>query len=352
MRKIDKDKISKILVVRTERFVGDVLLNIPAIRALKETFNCFVSALISPQAKELFEQRPEIDELIFFDQQAWKKGFRQKLSLLRQIRRKRFDLAVILSPTKRFHLFTFLTGIPLRLGYDRKWGFLLTDKIEDKKFLGQKHEIEYNLDLVRHIGADTKDKSISLKTGAEDRAFVNSLLAEKGIRNNQPLIVLHPYSTVAAKCWPWENFIYLADQIQERLKMKVAIIGSSAEMVFADKMLSMAKFPLLDLTGAFTLKQLAAFLQRCNLLICNDSGPMHIAAAVGLPTIAIFGRNIPGVGPRRWGPYGAGHKVFHKDPGCSPCLDRKCPYSFKCLSSITPEEVLGAVKRQFKSLKV
>ena len=103
---------------------------------------------------------------------------------------------------------------------------------------------------------------------------------------------------------------------------------------------------MINLSGKLTLKQLAAFFQRCALLISNDSGPVHIAAAVNTPCVVIFGRNIPGVGPKRWGPWGQGHTVLHKDPGCNPCLDRDCPYSFKCLTSITPEEVLTAVEQR------
>jgi len=345
MKKIDKEKIHKILVIRTDR-MGEALLNIPAVRALKQSSSAFIIALLNPVLKELLVGAPEIDQILTFDEDKWNKGIFTKLKLYRQIRKMKFDLAVILNPAKRFHILTFLAGIPRRLGYDRKWGFLLTDKIEDKKFQGQKHEVEYNLDLVRNIGADTKDLKISISIEKEDCQFVNDLLLKHGIKDGDLMVAVHPYSSNPAKCWPKENFVYVADEIQARFAAKVVIIGAREQRNIAIKFSSLTKQPLINLCGKLTLKQLAAFLKRCTLLISNDSGPVHIAAAMGTNCIVIFGRNIPGVGPTRWGPRGDGHIVLQKDPGCSPCLDRSCPYNFKCLTSITPEEVLRAAEKK------
>lgn len=344
---IEKDRIHRILVIRTDR-IGDVLLNIPAIRALKYSFNSSVAALVNPAAKELLEGIPEIDEIISFDEERWNKNIFARLSLLRQLRKGRFDLAVILNPNKRFHILTYLAGIPLRLGYDRKWGFLLTHKIEDKKFQGQKHEVKYNLDLVRSIGADTDNQRIYIKIDEEEMHFIKELLLKYGIKDKDLIIAIHPYSSNPAKCWPKENYAFVEDELYSRFGAKVVIIGGARERSSAMKLISLSKYPPINLCGKLTLKQLAAFFQKCSMLISNDSGPVHIAAATGTPTVVIFGRNIPGVSPKRWGPWGSGHIVLHKDPGCRPCLDRDCPYDFRCLTSITPEEVLQAAQKQLK----
>jgi len=346
-KQINKDKIHNILVVRTDR-MGDVLLNIPAIRALKQTFESSVTALVNSTLKDLLLGIPEIDQILPFDEEKWNRNIFARVNLLRQIREMRFDLAVVLNPAKRFHILTYLAGIPRRLGYDRKWGFLLTHKIEDMKFLGQKHEVEYNLDLVRSIGADTKDKNISLQIKAKDKQFVGDLLLRCGIKDKDSIIVINPHSSNPAKCWPKEQFVRVADQLYLRLSAKVVIIGTTEERNSAINLISFAKYPPINLCGKLTLTQLAALLYRCALLISNDSGPVHIAAACGRPTVAIFGRNIPGVSPRRWGAWGDGHISLHKDPGCNPCPDRDCPYNFKCLTSITTEEVLQAAEKQLR----
>ncbi|MFC1699100.1 lipopolysaccharide heptosyltransferase II [Candidatus Omnitrophota bacterium] len=342
MKEIDKDSIHKILVIRTDR-MGDVLLNIPAIRALKQSFSASIVALVNPDLKELLSGSPEIDQILSFRQEGWNKSPLSRLRLLWQIRKMKFDLAVILNPAKRFHILTYLAGIPRRLGYDRKWGFLLTHKIKDSKSLGQRHEVEYNLDLARSIGADTQDKSISLKVEQQDREWVEGLLSKQGVVNGEEIVALHPHSSNPAKCWPRENFVILCDQLQEQ-GLKVAIIGGVEQRKAARKLAALAKYPPINLSGKLSLKQLVAFFQRSSLLVSNDSGPVHVAAAAGAPTVVIFGRNLPGVSPRRWGPWGSGHIILHKDPGCNPCLDRDCPYNFKCLTAITPQEVLQAVK--------
>lgn len=347
MKKLEKDKIHKILVVRTDR-IGEVLLNIPAIRALKQSFNSKIFVLVNPIVKELLEGNPEIDQLLVFDEKKWNKSIVTRVSFLWQIRKMKFDLAVILNPTKRFHILGFLAGIRFRLGYDRKWGFLLTHRGEDRKFQGQKHEVEYNLDLVRVIGAKTNDLHISVKVEEKDRQFVQDLLLKYGIKDEELLIAIHAHSSNPAKCWPKENFAYLADQLYSKFGAKLIIIGGVQERGSTLKLISLMKQSPINLSGKLTLKQLAAFFQRCTLLISNDSGPVHIAAAVGTLTVVIFGRNIPGVGPKRWGPWGNGHIVLHRDPGCNLCLDRRCPYDFKCLTLITPEEVLQAVEKQLK----
>ena len=228
MAKIEKHKIHKILVVRTDR-MGDVLLNIPAVRALKQSFNAAVVALVDPLVEPLLGGAPEIDQILIFDARRWRKSLLCRLRLFWQIRRMRFDLAVILNPSRRFHLLSYLAGIRFRLGYDRKWGFLLTHKIVDRKSQGRKHEVEYNLDLVRAIGADTEDKHISISTQAEDTQFVAELFKQNAISDQDLVVALHPHASNPAKCWPRQNFADLADRLKVRSSVKVVIIGGAEE---------------------------------------------------------------------------------------------------------------------------
>ncbi len=297
---IKSETIKQILVVRTDR-MGDVLLNVPAIRALKETFGARITLLAHRELKTLFEAIPEVDEVITYDEERWQESFTERWRLLQLVRRRHFGLAVILNPLRRMHILAFAAGIPYRLGYRRKWAFLLTHSIADKKYEGQKHEVEYNLDLVRAIGADTQDLRITLGRLAEEEAYVAQLCKKYALLPADTLVAIAPNTSNPAKCWPKEYFAQLIDKLIAA-GVKVAVIGAPAEHSAVLRLLAMTRQQPINLCGKLNLRQLAAFLARARLLIANDSGPVHLAAAVGTPAIVIFGRNIPGVGPRRWGP--------------------------------------------------
>jgi heptosyltransferase-2 len=263
--------------------------------------------------REIIEGNPIVDEIISYDGENEQKGFFNTIKFIIRLKKKRFDLAVILNPAKKFNLITFLAGIPRRVGYNRKWGFLLTDKIEDKKYLGEKHEVEYNLDLVRKIDADTQNKSLFIPINSQDEEFVKELLVELGIKDNNSLIAIHPWTSNPQKQWPWERFVELGDRLIEELGIRVVVIGGDDEVEVTSKFCnSMRNLPI-NLCAKLSLRQLAAFLRYCKLLISNDSGPVHIASAVKTPTVVIFGGSDPGTGPIRWGPWGEGHKIIYKD---------------------------------------
>ena len=337
-------QFKKILLIRTDRF-GELLLNTPAIHATRETFpQSRITLVVCDYSKEAVSGNPDIDKLIVFNA----KGILEKVKFIFMLKKEKFDLAVMLSPSKFFNIATFLAGIKKRVGYDRKWGFLLTDKIKDEKFKGQKHEVEYNLDLVRHIGANTDTKDLVFVFDKEDEIFVKNLLASFGISPNNSIVGIHPASSNPAKMWPAEYFIQLIDMLKSKPDITICLVGTPEYGKLIEKIIEKTAQKPVNLCGKFTLKQLGAFLKRCSLLISNDSGPVHLAAAVGTPVIAIFGRNIKGVSPKRWGPWGKNHVIFHKDPGCNPCLDRNCPYNFKCLTDITPQQVYQAAERIFR----
>jgi heptosyltransferase-2 len=330
----------KILVMRTDR-LGDCLLNFPAIRALKETFKGKIFALVKNDLQDIVEKTPFIDAVIAYPENDNLAGI---FRLSRRLSKEKFDLAVALNPDKKLHLLAFLAGIPKKLGYSRKWDFLLTDKIEDKKWQGQKHEIEYNLDLVRKIGADTQDKSLFFPVEKDDQDFIEALLKRLGVNKDEFLIAVQSQSSNPAKCWPASHFAKLCDSLADQDKANICFIGIESEKKNIDQIIAQMKNRAHNLCGYFNLTQLGAFLAKCRLLITNDSGPMHIASALKVPCLAIFGRNIPGVGPKRWGPWGNRHIVLHKDSGCRVCLDKNCPHDFKCLSMIKPEEVLRSAE--------
>jgi len=304
---INQDKVKNILAVRNDRF-GEFLLNIPALGALKKTFpNAKISVLVNPVVKELAGCLEGIDEIV-----EWSQGrhsFFQKLRFLSRIKSKKFDIAVMLAPSQELNIITYLAGIPIRVGYDRKWGFLLTHKMKDLKHLGLKHEVDYNLELVSLIKAETSDKALSLKI---DDGIIEETLKEYGLENCDSCIALHPWASDPVKRWPVNNFRELARRILEELRLKLILVGGGENSGESQALFSGLGENFVDLTGKISLIKLAALLRRCKLLISGDSGPMHLACAVGTPVIAIFRNDIPGKCPRRWGPWGKGNIVIAK----------------------------------------
>lgn len=307
---IEHKEVKNILCVRNDRF-GEFLLNIPALRALKETFtNARIIAVIDPYLKDLTEGIPLIDEVI-----EWRRGphsLLEKWQLVNLLKEKNIDIAIMLNPSKEFNIFTYLARIPVRVGYARKWDFLLTHKIEDKKYLGIIHEIEYNLELVNLIGAKTQNLALSLST---ENISLDNLLKDCGIVDNDILVVLHPWTSDPIKQWPLENFREVANRLLHYPGIKVIIIGGNEELgksaAFYDNILMQSN--LINMSGRTTLRQLGALLKKCKLLISGDSGPVHLACAVGCRSLVIFRNDIPGKCPRRWGPWGEGHIVIKKE---------------------------------------
>ncbi len=308
---IQAKTIKNILVVRNDRF-GEFLLNIPALRALKETFSdARLIAVVDPYTKELAESVLFIDEIIEWGRQGH--SLSEKLQLIKLLKRKCIDMAVMLNPSKELNIITSLANIPIRVGYDRKWGFLLTHKIKDKKHLGEKHEIEYNLELVSLIGAKTQDLTLSLSI--DDRE-IDVLSKDFNIKNCNNLIALHPWTSDPIKQWPLENFCELAKRLVREQDIKVVIIGGKDELTKGREFLRALDGDLINLTGRTTLRQLAAVLKKCKLLISGDSGPVHLACAVGTKVLAIFRNDIPGKSALRWGPWGRGHIIIEKGKLC------------------------------------
>lgn len=323
---INKETIRKILLIRTDRY-GEFILNIPAIRAVREAFPAAqISILLGHGSAEIFSGSPYVDEIIIYDQSR-SSGLRRGFEFIRRLKKKKFDLAVIFNPKKNFNIMVFLAGIPVRLGYDRKWGFLLSQRIKDEKYLGNKHEIEYNLDLVRKIGVDTKDFSLSLPVTVQDEQATAEILAGFGIRESDFLVALHPWTSDASKQWPVENFLALAQEIVHKYHCKILVIGGREEAGFAQEF-SRRVAGMVNLAGKLTLKQAAACLKRCKVLVSNDSGPVHLAACVNTPVVTVFKNAPAGKGPVRWGPLSIGSRVITGDN----------------LADIKPDKVLSAVE--------
>jgi len=334
-----KDKFKRILIVRTDR-IGDVLLSTPAIKALRDANpNAYIAMMVAPSARDIAEGNPYLDEVLIYDKDGRHKTWIESVRFARILKKKKFDLVLILHPTNRVHLVTFFAGIPRRVGYDRKMGFLLTDRLSHTKQLGEKHELEYTLDIVRYLGIEPKDKDLFMPLSPESEDWADEFFAKEGIREGDRLLAVHPGASCPSKIWPSERFAETADKLADKYRLKIILISGPKDIHPVQGVIKNLRHPAINLSGKTSISQLASVLKRCQLLISNDSGPVHIASGVGTPVISIFGRNQRGLSPRRWGPRGIKDRVLHREVGCRECLAHKCGKGFACLKAITAEEV-------------
>lgn len=334
----------RILIVRTDR-IGDVLLSTPVIKAVRQAYpNAHIAMMVSPYAKEIVEGNPYLNEVIIYDKSKAHKSWWHSAKFSQFLKKKKFDLAIILHPTNRSHLVTFFSGIPVRIGYNRKMGFLLTHKLEHTKQEGKKHERDYSLDVARSFGIDTQDVALFMPVKKESDEYIDKILKEHGIKKEDKLAAIHPAASCPSKIWPAKSFAKVADRLVEKYGFKVVLIASGKDVNIAKEVTSSMRQSVINLSGKTTVSQLASLLKRCLIFISNDSGPVHISSAVGTPVISIFGRNQAGLSPLRWGPVGIKDKFLHKEVGCVVCLAHNCDKGFKCLEAISPEEVMEVVE--------
>lgn len=334
-------KPSRILIVRTDR-VGDVILSTPVIRNLRSYFpDAFIAFMCRPYTREIVENNPFLDEVIVYDKYGKHKSLWRSILFAVSLRKEKFDWAIILHPTNRAHIVTFLAGIPVRVGWDRKMGFLLTQTLEHKKQEGLRHEAEYTLDLLRALNIPTLYKTLYFPIADTAKDKVNNLLKKENVSDDEEVITIHPSASCPSKRWPADYFSKLISTLKEKLSLKVAVITAKGEEQYAEKIVS--EQDVIDLRGKLTLIEVGALLKRSAVFVSNDSGPVHIAAALEVPVISIFGRKDPGLSPLRWRPLGENSFYFHEDVGCTICLAHNCQKDFLCLKAIKPEEVAKKV---------
>lgn len=329
-----------ILIVRTDR-IGDVILTTPAIEAMRANFpNAKITVLVSGMTRDLVNGNPYIDEILTDDRQGRLKDVYGFWKLVALIRSRKFDVAFIFHTKKRTNLFCFLAGIPERVGYkDRHYSFLLTKGFEDRRHLGEQHEVQYCLDLLRKMGLQVQSPSTFLPKDPKAEEWARAWL-----KTNNPsglkIVAIHPGASDSTKRWPSGCFMGLVDQLVEKHHCLVVVIGAGVAVDLACELRSQCSRPFIDLTGQTTISQIGSLLRRCHLLISNDSGPMHIGAAVGIYVIALFLRNQPGINPERWKPYSPKGYVLSNLPQDAIRLGRDGNVSSGQKDSIKVEDVL------------
>lgn len=328
------NELSRILVCRTDA-LGDTLLTLPVCAALKEAFpRARVAMLVSAYAAEAVAQQPEVDQVLVYDaagQHAGRAGFRRLRQLVAQ---NRFDAALLVFPDPRISWAVFRAGVPRRVGTGRRWwSCLFTVRVRHSRARAQKHEAEYNLDLVRALGVPAELRPPRLRVTGEAREWAEHYYQEAGISGQARLVIIHPGGRGSSANWPRERYIALAAMILRETPAKVLLTGAKAEQAQLVAESARHEPRPLVLDQAVSLRQLAALIARADVFISGNTGPLHMAAGLDARIIALF--PAAGVtGPVRWGPLSQRAEVL-----CPP-EERPEPG----LLAITPQRVLEKVK--------
>jgi heptosyltransferase-2 len=299
-----------------------------------------------PYTNDIVAGNPYLDEVIVYDKDGVHRSVPATLIFARGLKRYNFDIALILHSTLRTNLIAFIAGIPVRIGYARKAGWLLTIRLSYVKSQGTKHEMEYTLDIARQAGIPCDSETLRpyLPISLKDHEKAADFLKKNGITEDDVLVGIHPSASCPSRRWSARRFAEVADRLAQEKGYKIIVLGVGEDLKFANMVRGNAKYPPLVVSG-FTIPQIAAILGRCRFFISTDTGPAHIARAMGTPCITIFGRKQPGLSPVRWRPLGEEVVVLHKDVGCSECLAHRCKRHFACLEAVTVDEVMDAVRK-------
>ncbi len=331
----------RILVTRTDR-IGDLVLSTPVFAELRKKFpKAHIAGLTFRENRAILEGNPFLDEVILYDKKGDEKAWLGNLEFARRLAEKKFDVVVHLHATNRMHLTAWLARIPVRIGWQRKCAWTLTHAYPDRKREGRRHEAEYNFDLLVRLGVRCPEKMrLYFPVSEKSTREAGRLLESFNVPKNLPRILLAPGASCPSKRWAPERFGETALLLSKIYKACFIVVGGKGDKPLAERLVRELPVPIYDLTGEMDLSVLGALLKSSALLISNDSGPVHIAAAVGTPVISVFGRRQAGLSPARWRPLGEASRFLWKDVGCDPCLAHNCRINFLCLDVISPEDVV------------
>ncbi|MBI5779440.1 MAG: lipopolysaccharide heptosyltransferase II [Planctomycetes bacterium] len=326
----------KRILIKSPNWLGDAVMALPTVKGMRTLFpESHLAVLVKSELADLFQHDSDINEVISYESRKGLKRLSSEYKLIKEVKSKGFDLALILPRSFHSALIGFLSKIPNRIGYSAdSRGKLLTQSLpRDKESITQ-HRVYYFHNLLNIIGRPVSFSAPRITIPKAIRDWVTDKLAYvKG----HAVVGLNPGATYgSAKCWPAERYARLARELINKKKAWVIIFGSPAEeKLGASIARQINHHQVLDFTGQTSITQMAGLLAGCKLLVTNDTGTMHVAAAVNTPVVAIFGPTDHVTTP----PFGSNHTIIRKEVACSPCLKRTCPTDHRCMTLITVEDI-------------
>ncbi len=363
--------VKNILLVRLDN-LGDVLLTTPAFHAVKTSLpHASLTLLASHVGAQVAALNPDIDEVIVYPapwMDPWQKmpqDSEREQRMIAELQARHFDGAIIFTSFRQSPLpaayLCYLADIPLRVAASIDGpGSLLTMRHKHPDTII--HEVEHNLNLVRALGMDTDERDLVLHVPDAARREIAHLLENIDVNRvhlhgnhstRRPLVVVHPSCTMPARTYPWEMYVEVIDLLVERMGASVVVTGTDDERLLVNKVLEHVRpanrHATRAMAGVLPFPLLCALIQAADLTITNNTGPMHISAAVKTPVIALFALTNP---PEQWGPWHVSHRQMYHDVSCRICYSRICPYQHECLRLVSPQMVVNAAIELLASLQV
>ena len=339
-----------ILIVKLSA-VGDVIHTLPSLAALRRCYpQAHISWVVEEAASDLLADHPMLDRVLVSRRKRWLRDLREgrrRTAVLREIREflhvlrdRPYDLVVDFHGLFKSAVLVWLSGGKRRLGYDSLQegsGLVLNEKIPED--MG-KHAVDRYLDLPRHLGCETPKPEFPIALQEAHFARVRELLAAFAVDTSRGFVAVSPVAYWETKLWDEAKFAALCDRIVRELGLPVVFTGESPEGP-VERIRSIMQAPSASAAGQTSLRELAALYRGASVVLTTDSGPMHLAAAVGTPVVALFGPT----SPARTGPYGEGHTVIRRGLDCSPCFRKVCE-TRECMKAIGVDEVFEAVREK------
>lgn len=337
-----------ILVLRY-RFIGDTILTVPFLRNLRRAYpDGKIDMVVAPHSSDVLIGTPYVDEFIIYDpptihadSRGTHKTITSKIAFISSLRGRGYDKAYVLKRSFSSALIAYLTGARERIGFEtEKRGFLLTRRVP---YRHDRHEIVNFLRVLEADGVTVADDYLEAWVSEEEMAWAEDFLSESGITSGQGIVGIHPFSAVAERAWHEDNFIEVANYLAKNRGIRIILFGGSGDVAPAGHFQENLDPPPVNAVGKTKLRQTMALLKHCSFLICNDSGIMHLGAALNVPLIALFGPQ----SPVKFGPWGERSTVVYKNFFCSPCRQiffEECDPSPRmkpmCMEEITPHEII------------
>jgi heptosyltransferase-2 len=335
-----------VLIVQTA-FLGDVVLTLPLIAAVRHRFpHARVDVLTVPAHAPLLQDQPEVAAVIAYDKRGTQRGIRGLLRMVRRVRAQGYDVALAPHRSFRSALLLASSGIPRRIGFARwltRWAYTA---VVPRPAMA--HAVEKNLHLLEALGPWPVPTGghLTLRVTSAARRVASAAFARGGVKQQEPVIGVIPGSQWGTKRWPAERFAALIERLAGLSQARCALFGGTQDRALATAITATCRVPVLDFIGQTSVQELPAYLERCTVVVSNDTGPMHVAAALGKPILVLYGPTVPAQG---FTPYGVPWEAASVPLECRPCSahgPQRCPLlHWRCMLDLSVEQVAAGVQR-------
>ena len=341
-------KAIKKLLVRSTNWIGDAIMTTPAVRAIRHNFpDARISMLAKPWVAPVFAHSPNVDEIIVYDANGRHGGPLGPLRLAKELRAHDFDAAILLQNAIEAALIVFMAGIPTRIGFDTDGRrFLLTHAVRRTKAIKKIHQTGYYIKILEGLGMAGGSHALELSLGPEDIRQAVKLLKARGVDPSHPIVGINPSATFGpAKQWFPERYAALGDLLAREMGASILIFGGPADQALGRTITDLMTTPAVDFSGRTSLGEAMALIGRCSAFVTNDSGLMHVAAALDTPLVAVFGST----NSTTTSPFSDTSRIVRVPTPCSPCMQKVCPLKdterhMDCMRNVSVDMVADVVK--------